>query len=275
MLLQARKTVERLPPKAKEWTGLWALYRDQLGPTADGLYVVAHLGQSLDGRIATASGQSTYVTGQDDLVHMHRMRALADAVVVGGGTVFHDDPRLTVRLCQGSSPVRVVIDPRRRLGSHYGVFQARTGRTLLLTLPDRVGDGRHGQATVLPIGLADDGRYCPRSVLELLAGQGLCRLLVEGGGATVARFWQAQCLDRLDLCVAPVIIGKGRDALPLPSVESMDAAERFQPERMMLGQDMLYVLQRRRQPVAASGQEQQVAVADPHAGRDGAALPAP
>jgi len=74
---------------------------------------VAHLGQSLDGRIATASGASHYVTGPEDILHNHRMRALFDAVIVGAGTVRHDDPQLTVRPCVGDEAVRVGMDTER------------------------------------------------------------------------------------------------------------------------------------------------------------------
>ena len=74
-------------------------------------FVLAHLAQSLDGRIATKSGASQWLTGAADLLHTHRLRALADAVIVGAGTVFQDDPRLTVRHCSGEQPVRVVLDP--------------------------------------------------------------------------------------------------------------------------------------------------------------------
>src|SRR5690606_26729662 len=75
-----------------------------------GALTVAHLGQSLDGQIATSSGDSFYVTGAANLLHLQRMRALCDAVVVGAGTVAADDPRLTVRLAAGHQPVRVVLD---------------------------------------------------------------------------------------------------------------------------------------------------------------------
>ena len=98
--------------------------------SADGCperFVVAHLGQSLDGRIAAANGASRWVTGEQDIVHNHRMRALFDAVVVGAGTVRHDDPQLTVRAVPGPHPVRVVLDTQRRLGPDYRVFNDGDG----------------------------------------------------------------------------------------------------------------------------------------------------
>ena len=85
-------------------------------------FMVGHLGQSLDGRIATESGASHYVTGPVDIRHNHRMRALFDAIIVGAGTAVHDDPQLTVRECEGDSPIRVVIDAERRLSADLKLF---------------------------------------------------------------------------------------------------------------------------------------------------------
>ena len=245
-ILHARRTGSPLPERTSAWSGLFALYRERFDCRSDACHVVAHLGQSLDGKIAAANGQSCYVTGPEDLAHMHRLRALADAVVVGAGTVAADDPQLTVRLCDGPSPVRVIIDPDRRLEPDYRVFQDEAARTILLVRAAKLGDGRHGHAAVLGIETSENGGCSPASVLEVLAAQGLRHLLIEGGGATVAHFWRAGCLDRLDLCVAPVIIGQGRESLPLPSVRSMDEAERFEPEIIPLGRDRLYVLRRNR-----------------------------
>ena len=84
-------------------------------PCAREAWVLAHLGQSLDGRIATRSGASHYINGPENLTHLHRLRALADAVVVGAATVALDDPRLTARRVEGANPVRIVLDPNRRL----------------------------------------------------------------------------------------------------------------------------------------------------------------
>src|SRR5215469_14370432 len=103
-------------------------------------FAVAHLAQSLDGRIATASGASQWISGDEDLRHTHRMRALADAVVVGADTILHDDPLLTVRRCAGPNPVRVIIDPDRRLKADRRVFTDRTAPTFVIAAADSAAD---------------------------------------------------------------------------------------------------------------------------------------
>ena len=94
-------------------------WQDIFGPLRHGLVddmvVVAQCGQSIDARIATASGHSHYINGAEGLAHLHRLRALVDAVVVGVGTALADDPQLTVRRVAGPNPARVVIDPNGRL----------------------------------------------------------------------------------------------------------------------------------------------------------------
>jgi riboflavin-specific deaminase-like protein len=202
-------------------------------------FVVAHLGQSLDGRIAAANGASRWITGEQDLTHNHRMRALFDAVLVGAATIRHDDPQLTVRAVEGPDPVRVVLDPKRRLGTGFKVFTDAAAPTLLLCDAAFAGAARHGEAEV--IGLeARDGRIAPRAILELLAARGLTRVFVEGGGRTVSAFLAAGCLDRLQIAVAPMIIGSGRASITLPEIERISAACRPTVRRFALGDDMLF-----------------------------------
>src|SRR5207253_8868900 len=100
---------------------------------ADGLVAVGQLGQSLDGRVATETGHSHYINGPAGLNHLHRLRALVDAVVVGIGTALADDPQLTVRRVAGPQPARVVIDPRGRLPSGAKLLAQDGTRRLVLT----------------------------------------------------------------------------------------------------------------------------------------------
>ncbi|HZB91188.1 MAG TPA: RibD family protein [Stellaceae bacterium] len=201
---------------------------------------VAHLGQSLDGRIATAAGASRWVTGPDDLTHTHRMRALADAILVGAGTVRHDDPQLTVRRCGGGHPVRVILDSERRLGDRHRVFQDGAAPTLVLAYADRVTPGeRLGQAEVIGLPRTSGG-IPPGAIRAALAERGLAFLFIEGGGITVSRFLAADALDRLQITVAPVILGSGKPSLTLPEIREPAAALRPKLRRFSLGEDMLY-----------------------------------
>ena len=217
---------------------LLALYGELAGARAG--WCVAHLGQSLDGRIATTTGESFFVTGPEDVRHNHRMRALADAVIVGGATIACDDPRLTVRLVEGPCPVRVVIDADRRLPVDAGVFQDEDARTLLLVAEDRPGPDRHGKAEVVAVRRGPDG-LDPVACLAILAERGLKRVFIEGGGVTVSRFLAAGCLNRLQIAVAPMLIGSGRPAVTLPEIK--DLSQTIRPIRVRhlpLGQDLLF-----------------------------------
>jgi riboflavin-specific deaminase-like protein len=219
--------------------------------------VIGQLGQSLDGRIATTSGHSHYVTGPESLVHLHRLRALVDAVVVGAGTVLADDPQLTVRHCPGPNPLRVVLDPQRKLPLKRRLFCDGQAPTLVLAAvpaadpapapaPAPAPDPAAGQTETALLSIADDGSgFAPAAVLSLLAARGAQRILVEGGGITVSRFLAAGALDRLHVVVAPMLIGSGRPGLTLPAIDHLDQALRPAHRRESLGEDVLYELQLR------------------------------
>ena len=178
---------------------------------------VGHLGQSLDGFIATHAGESQYVTGPENILHMHRMRALCDAVVVGAGTVAADDPQLTTRHVSGPSPLRVVLDPTRRLEEHYRVFSDDAAATLyvLRRSASTPGERHFGRATLVAVDDRADSVDLPELV-RLLHARGCSRIFVEGGGVTVSMFLEANLLDRLQMAIAPLIIGDGRPAIRLP-----------------------------------------------------------
>lgn len=203
-------------------------------------YVLAHLGQSLDGRIALACGESRWVTGEADIDHNHRLRAVADAVLVGAGTVAADDPQLTVRRCAGAHAVRVVLDPTRRLGPGFKLFRDGAAPTLLVCRADLAGPGeRVGQAEVVGVAPTGEG-VAPADVLAALAERGLRFVFIEGGGVTVSRFLAAGVVDRLQVTVAPMIIGSGRPALSLPEIPTLDLALRPPTRVLPLGGDVLF-----------------------------------
>jgi diaminohydroxyphosphoribosylaminopyrimidine deaminase / 5-amino-6-(5-phosphoribosylamino)uracil reductase len=228
------------PPVSPEIAALFAIYLPFCtAPPGRGI-VVAHLGQSLDGRIATLSGASRWVTGAADIAHNHRMRALSDAVVIGASTLSQDDPQLTVRRCRGRNPVRVVVDSNRRLADDYGAFRDGAAPTLVFVADDRAGRGeRLGEAEIVPMPRRD-GSIAPGEILAELARRGLARVFVEGGGVTVSRFLAADCLDRLQITVSPLIIGSGRPSITLPEIADLRHGLRPRMRRFDLGEDIMF-----------------------------------
>ncbi len=216
--------------------GLFApLFAEPSAP--DGCIVIGRLAQTLDGRIATLAGNSRWIGGAGDLRHTHRLRALCDAVVVGAGTVRADDPLLTTRLCTGPSPVRVVLDAGRRLGTDYRIFREGPPSLLVTAEP---GNPKHGTAKTLSVGREASGGLDLPALLRALAARGLTRIFVEGGGQTVSRFLAAGLLDRLHVTVAPMILGSGRPAFDLPEVARIEQGMRFTWTCHTLEPDILF-----------------------------------
>jgi riboflavin-specific deaminase-like protein len=218
------------------------LFGPVLAPPAarDGCLVLGRLAQTLDGRIATASGSSQWIGGRGDIVHTHRLRALCHAVLVGAGTVRQDDPRLTTREVPGRNPVRVVLDTERRLSADHRVFRGDGAPTLLACADDAAGPERLGEAEVIRLPRGDAGGLHLPALLKALAARGLTRLFVEGGGVTVSRFLAAGCLDRLHVTVAPVLLGSGIPAFTLPEAARIADGLRFAWRVFPLGEDVLF-----------------------------------
>jgi len=202
-------------------------------------FVLGHVGQSLDGQIATSAGASRYVTGPENILHMHRLRSLMDAVVVGAGTVELDDPELTARLVPGDHPTRVVIDPSLRLSHARKLYRDGLAPTLIACRHGASrGQGPPGVPLLeLP---SESGLLCLPELLSALAARGLGRVFVEGGGVTISHFIQASCMDRLHVTICPILIGRGRPGLSLPGVERLDQALRPTTRRFALGEDVLF-----------------------------------
>jgi diaminohydroxyphosphoribosylaminopyrimidine deaminase/5-amino-6-(5-phosphoribosylamino)uracil reductase len=217
------------------------LYLPICSATSSRPMTIGHLGQSLDGFIATPSGDSQFVTGDDNIVHLHRMRALSEAVVVGAGTVAADDPQLTVRHVPGANPLRVVFDPGRRLSHTYRVFTDDTGPTLYICSRTLIepGETRLGSATIVGVD-CDDASGGVAEALQLLRARGCFRVFVEGGGVTVSAFLQADLLDRLQIAIAPVIIGDGRPAIRLAPHARLSDCRRPRYRVFRMGGDVLF-----------------------------------
>lgn len=197
--------------------------------------VFAQIGQSLDGRIATETGDSQDVSGKDGLMHLHRLRALADAVIIGVNTAIHDNPQLTVRLTEGDSPARIVIDPDGRLPNECRLLQDSTVRSIVIqSVEKQRPDG------VETITLKRSTSIDPKDILKALKNMGFKRILIEGGGITIAHFLEAGLLDRLHVSVAPLIIGSGPQGLSMSPITTLAQARRPNTNVYNLGTDILF-----------------------------------
>ena len=186
--------------------------------------VTLKLASSLDGRIATATGESRWITGEAAREQGHRLRAAHDAVLVGVQTVLADDPQLTVRLPGRpvDQPLRVVLDSRLR--TPPGAKLAGEG-TLILTTAEPYAVGG---ALVERVDSDGDGRPTVEAVLKALKRHGVGSVLIEGGGQVAASFIAADAVDALEWFRAPILLGgDGRPCVAALTMAQLSDAPRF------------------------------------------------
>jgi diaminohydroxyphosphoribosylaminopyrimidine deaminase / 5-amino-6-(5-phosphoribosylamino)uracil reductase len=222
-------------PLPQGWGDLFGPLRNG---TVDDLVIVGQLGQSLDGRVATATGHSKYINCPAGIEHLHRLRSLVDIVVVGVGTALADNPQLTVRNVSGPQPARAVIDPKGRLGGCAKLFAEDGVRRLLITAEGMASNAPPGvEIITLP---SHDGDIAPADIASSLRRAGMRRVLIEGGADTLSRFIAARCLDRLHVTVAPVMLGAGGPGIALPPLERADQAHRMPTRVHKIEDDVLF-----------------------------------
>jgi 3,4-dihydroxy 2-butanone 4-phosphate synthase/GTP cyclohydrolase II len=186
---------------------------DEAAIPADRPLVTVHYAQTIDGRIASRTGDSRWVSGEGSLRLAHELRAGHDAVLVGIGTVLADDPKLSVRLVPGRSPVRVVVDSRLRIPLDANVLDTSVARTIVATTPlaseQRAELIRARGAEVLRVREDADGHVDLTNLLARLRDDGMRSVLVEGGRGMITAVLREHLVDRLTVCIAPKVIGEG------------------------------------------------------------------
>jgi riboflavin-specific deaminase-like protein len=214
--------------------------RDDRRPT-----VTVHYAQTLDGRIATRTGHSQWISGEASLRLAHELRAGHQAVMVGIGTVLADNPRLTVRLVPGSSPRRIVVDSTLRIPLDAHVLADETSPTLVGTTArapeERIRALEQRGAEVLVADQDPMGRVDLADLLRRLAARDLATVLVEGGARLITTALRERLVDRLVVCIAPKVIGAGIEAVGNLGILRLTEALTFERARFtLLGEDVVF-----------------------------------
>ena len=213
--------------------------------------VTVSYAQSLDGRIATRSGDSKWISGPETLKLAHRLRRKADAVIVGIGTVLIDDPLLTLRLCRGSSPLRVILDSGLRIPTECRLVQSsRSHPTTIYTtaaaMDDSALEGKVKQLKALGVGIVavaenPENRVSITGVLDHLAAGNCRKVLIEGGKDVITSFLRRRLVNGMVVVTAPIIIGSGVEAIGninTPALTEALRPTRFRTRR--LGKDLIW-----------------------------------
>ena len=211
-------------------------------PTRTKPYIVVKYAQTLDGRIATSSGDARWITGEEERRVSHALRASCDAVVVGVGTVLRDDPRLTVRMVPGASPIRVVLDSTLRVPDGARVL-ADDATTMIVTT-DRSAAERRDDLRRLGVSLvvvpSGPGGVDLAEALGVIREQGIRSALVEGGGEVITSFLADNLADRLVVAIAPRLLGSGTDAVRDLGVTDVSRSVRIEGRAVhLVGEDVL------------------------------------
>ena len=208
-------------------------------------FVTVKYAQTLDGRIATKTGSSQWISSQPFLKYVHRLRSINDCVVVGIETVLADDPKLNVRLVRGRDPVPVVVDSRLRVPLKSQILKGNSERRPVIATTSK---GRRSKssslerlgARVLVVEENAEGHVDLRKLMERLGAMGVTSALVEGGSGIITSLFKEGLVDKLIVCLAPKILGKGLEAIGDIGITHIDDAIRLSDSRIKkMGDDMV------------------------------------
>jgi GTP cyclohydrolase II len=219
-------------------------------------HVVVKYAQTLDGRIATKTGDSRWISGQEERRAAHALRSACDAVLVGVGTVLRDDPLLTVRMVPGATPIRVVLDSTLRIPDDARIL-GDDAATLVLTTDAASMDARDRlRRRGVSVVVVEAGRQGIdlRAALRTLLEYGVRSLLVEGGARVITSFLSTGAADRLIVGIAPRLVGAGTDAVNDLGITGIEQAMRIERRTVhALGDDVLIAGDVARPPNTSAG----------------------
>ena len=197
-------------------------------------YIFGHLAQTLDGYIATESGESRYISSIDNLEHLHMLRAISDVVLVGSNTVKFDNPKLTTRLVKGPNPMRVVIDKNDTIKNSCNLLKNKDRKGFKI-VSDRL---KPNDKNIFLLPLKKD-EFRITDIISLLKSLGNKIIFIEGGGNIISHFYRKKFLNRLHLCISPILIGRGINSFIIDKDVKINEAKIKKISYIKMGKDIL------------------------------------
>lgn len=197
-------------------------------------YIFGHLAQTLDGYIATESGESRYISSIDNLEHLHMLRAISDVVLVGSNTVKFDNPKLTTRLVKGPNPMRVVIDKNDTIKNSCNLLKNKDRKGFKIVSDKLKPNGKN----IFSLPLKKD-EFRITDIISLLKSLGNKIIFIEGGGNIISHFYRKKFLNRLHLCISPILIGRGINSFIIDKDVKINEARIKKISYIKMGKDIL------------------------------------
>ena len=215
-------------------TQLFNIFLPIIFNTKHNPYLIGHLAQTLDGYIATESGESKYISSQDNIKHIHMLRAISDVIIVGANTVRLDNPKLTTRLVEGKSPMRITLDKKNILKDGYDVFTNKDNNSFKI-IDEKI---KSKNSNIFQLRVINNA-FQEEDIITLINKLNKRIVFIEGGGTTISRFYESGKLDRLHLCICPIILGKGRSSFLTKKESKLENIFEHSIAHYKMGEDVL------------------------------------
>ena len=209
-------------------------------------YITVKYAQTLDGRIATKSGDSQWISSEASRRYVHRLRSINQGIMVGAGTVVADNPQLTVRHVRGKNPFRIIVDSKLRVPIKSSVLtDANACLTIIATTSDapaaKIAAVKKQGAEIWVVKKERDGRVSLRDLLRKLGKREIMSVLVEGGSEIITSLLKAGLVDKMIIPIAPMIVGKGLEAIGDLNINKINNSIRFTSfKTMKKGDDIIF-----------------------------------
>ena len=178
-------------------------------------FVVLKAAMTLDGKIATATGQSKWITNETSRAYGYKLRDIYDGIMVGINTVIEDNPMLTARVDGGKNPIRIVVDSSLKIDINANVVQDKSAKTIIATTDkadkDKILKLQAQDVDVIVVDKDKNDKVDIEKLLDILGQQNICSILVEGGATLSGSFVAKKLVDKVDFFIAPKIVG-GKEA---------------------------------------------------------------